>query len=329
LSYSEWALAAPKTTTTFYKQMLEAFRKTPGNYKAVAEACNTSIPTARLLWNKGWKNHDWARPLKDVVPAERAAFVGRVMRAKDVDPAKAGEAAFAAQDFSVLEEQRAKLEAAMDEAKAMLERASQERVAAEAARDEAKTALAAAREEAAKTVAEAKQFALDEVKRGEDRAKTRMAELFEAARIDAAEVMAEEAQGSKVLRRAALQSLLLAAAATKYTKRLQDLLDTKMQTLDLSPRATVALMREMSRLAAWSARTWEISQKAERLRVGSPTEIVAIREEDVPLPEQERMARAFMAAVERRKQKGNGSEATLPAPSPEVTVVPGGNGVVH
>lgn len=70
-------------TKTRYEAVVEGFRRAPGNYMQAAQYAGCGWRAAKILWNRGWVKHQWARPIKDVLADEQALkqeAVGRRIR---------------------------------------------------------------------------------------------------------------------------------------------------------------------------------------------------------------------------------------------------------
>lgn len=58
-------------TRDFYEKLLNAYREEPGNATHAGRKCGCDRRAALFAWEKGWKHHPWARPIKDVLMEER------------------------------------------------------------------------------------------------------------------------------------------------------------------------------------------------------------------------------------------------------------------
>lgn len=60
-------------TAAFYDALLRAFRETPGDFTEAAKAAACDRRTARVAWEFGWRETQWAKPIKDLLDEEKIA----------------------------------------------------------------------------------------------------------------------------------------------------------------------------------------------------------------------------------------------------------------
>jgi hypothetical protein len=324
-------LARPKISLTFYKALAEAFRKAPGNIPMAAKEVGCSKPTARKGWNKGW-DFPWAGPIKVLVETEQ--LTSRAARVQGVthEAVAAEVERLVGHRVGKANEETAK-QVLVDLEAARTARAETEKIRAEweakmaAADADGKALLEKARE---KAEAEAKLIQ----GAAEKRAQMRIAELLDAAKVDAALSAKAEAEGTKLGTDLARAQLGFVAQFYKQGEMLQKKFEMLVNdpNFKTSPRAILTMAKTIVHMTAWAERSWEIALKNERLHSGKPTDIVQIQSDSVPVEEQERMAAAYTEAVQRRKRREELEKqvpTVLGAQPPPADANGTGNGVLH
>lgn len=73
-------------TRELYEILLSAFREAPGNYAHALRASGMSDRKAmRRVWEKGWRNLPWARPIKVVLEEEQKEALLEVARQRELE----------------------------------------------------------------------------------------------------------------------------------------------------------------------------------------------------------------------------------------------------
>lgn len=66
----------PTITADVYKRLLEAFRGAPGNMTGAAKKAGCAFGTAKRAWSIGWPEHEWGRPISEVLGISRVLKAG-------------------------------------------------------------------------------------------------------------------------------------------------------------------------------------------------------------------------------------------------------------
>jgi hypothetical protein len=189
-----------------------------------------------------------------------------------------------------------------------------------AALEEARMKLAEVEALSRAKIEETERAATATMARAELEAKSRLSELLQRGKVDAAETMADEANAAKFGRKAALSAAAIAALVLKDAQAIAQQLRAAMGDLSkLSPLNAIRLAREMVRLVESAEKSVILALQAERLRVGQPTEVIGITGYDTTIEEKEIKVRAVARALDRAKQKRNGLVAVPalpPVPTP-------------
>lgn len=166
--------------------------------------------------------------------------------------------------------------------------------------------------------------AVDLLRKAETDAKEKLRELHERSKVDAVQVMAEEAQLVTALRRSALSLHGMAgiifnptnmrAFASAYVKALGD--------KDLSPREAQQLLRALGSFTKDLAQLDIDVLDAERKRLGQPTEIVKVEVEHMEKEDALRLIEEAAAAAQLLRDEED-------EPTPNGHANGSGNGLAH
>ena len=134
-------------------------------------------------------------------------------------------------------------------------------------------------------------------------AKAKFASLMDKARVDAAEVMADEAAATKFGRKAAVGAAAMAAIVLQEAQAMAQQVREAMKTLkELSPKEAIRIVRDLVVLAKEAQKVVIYALQAERIRVGKPTEVLGVEFTEQTLAEQEVQIEAMRIALEERKE---------------------------
>jgi hypothetical protein len=151
--------------------------------------------------------------------------------------------------------------------------------------------------------------------------------MMDLAKVDAVEVQADLAQGSKLSRQVARAQLAFAAGYLRHAQKLQAIVDRGID--GLKPREALTAARTMQQMAESAVHTWETAMRSELLAAGKPTEIVGITVDggQQSIEDEEHIHAAFGRSIERRKAREaaeRAAGAVLAVPVPD-----GSNGTTH
>jgi len=282
-------------TQEFYTSILQAFRKAPENYRAVAKALKIDWKTAKRGWEEGWPRFTWAPPIKDVIRQEQVQVRVAAMEQADAAAASA------------------------PPARALTDVELQEHLkAAERLRSEAETMAAdlkkAAEDEAAGIKRSAEEEAQARLKQAEIDAKRRLAELLSKAKIDAAQVAADQANMLNLSRKATIAAVALPALVLQDVASIAKMIREAIAGGAFkTPEQAVRVGALLTRMVENSERALHNHIQAENLHAGRPTDILGLSlSEETPVDEVEKKLRVVSRAIERAKARAQGTSPDGP-----------------
>jgi len=314
-------------TPECYERLLRAFSIHGSNITAAAKTAGVNRVVAQKAWERGWLGIPWAKPIHLVLGFGNldSEIVAKEDKLKGLDR----EALIRAFRQSMSEYPEEVLAADPDSAASQMARASAEADAllaqaeaaladAEAKKKELEEAQAqvektihqrlaqtdrAVQERLAQVEVRSEELLKERMAQAEAEAKARFANLMDKARIDAAEVMADEAASTKFGRKAAVGAAAMAAIVLQEAQAMAQQVREAMKSLkDLSPKEAIRIVRDLVVLAKEAQKVVIYALQAERLRVGKPTEVVGIEYTEHSLAEQEIQLEAMRIALEERKE---------------------------
>lgn len=314
-------------TPESYEKLLRAFSIHGSNITRAAKTAGVSRNAARRAWEHGWEGFPWAKPIHQVlgfgnsepetvameaklkgldreqlVRAFRQAmseYPPEVLAAEPDSPAAEMARAASEADELMLQAEAALADAEakkkeLEEVQARTEQQINERLA---------QADAAVQERLAKVEAQSAELLKERMAAAEAEAKAKFANLMDKARVDAAEVLADEAAATKFGRKSALGAAAMSAIVLQEAQAMAQQVREAMKSLkDLSPKEAIRIVRDLVVLAKEAQKVVIYSLQAERLRVGKPTEMVSIEYTEQSLAEQEIQLEAMRIALEERKE---------------------------
>lgn len=319
-----------------YEAILEAFRIEGVKFSKVAALVGLSVPTVRKIYWDGWVG--CGVPIK--VQLERDRIVTRAMRYEDSEDPLAIAGALAGGPSPMMQEAvkrvlelERKTTSVLAEAERRLneiDSIAQARVqeAEEEAKSKVEGTLVDAREELRKAQQvshRAEKAAEARMALVETEAKQKLMEILSRAKMDAAETIADEANGAKFGRKAALGAVALAALVVKDAQYIAQQLRAAIGDISkMTPREAIRMAREMVRLVEAGEKSLILALQAERLRVGQPTEVIGVSGIDGSFEEREIKLKAVQRALERAKARstGGGQLARHAAPDEAAEATP-------
>ncbi len=182
----------------------------------------------------------------------------------------------------------------LEDAKAQAEKSINERLA---------QTDAAVQERLAKVEQQSAELLKQRLAQADAEAKAKFANLMDKARVDAAEVLADEAAATKFGRKSALGAAAMSAIVLQEAQAMAQQVREAMKSLkDLSPKEAIRIVRDLVVLAKEAQKVVIYALQAERIRVGKPTEVLGVEFTEQSLAEQEIQLEAMRIALEERKE---------------------------
>jgi hypothetical protein len=176
-----------------------------------------------------------------------------------------------------------------------------EKQAAEAALEEARQA---ANEKLAEAEAKATALVATAEQEAERRGRQRLAEFEERAHLDAAEQRADEATLCRAARRNALAVQGFVASVLQNARVLAEKITSAIQSGALTPQQALSFGDRMVRGARDAHEAAKLALQLERIRVGDPTEIIAVKVEPASLDEAARDMQHAADVLELMRRRG-------------------------
>lgn len=235
-------MARRPRTQELYSRIVDAYRESPGNHYRAAVRAQVDRATAKNAYLNGWNGLEWAPPIKQLLEQEAVAVrAARQQASEEAEKLVAVRVAeLEAQAVRVMEEANAKLEAAG------------------LAKEEAEAYLA-------KRMADA-----------DAKAKAHYNTLLERARIDAVETQVDEAQMSKLGRKAAAGAIFVAASFFQNAKTLSEKFVKAFADAEFTPKQAMSAGLMLARLTKEANEAVRLALENERVRTGAPTSVVGL-----------------------------------------------------
>jgi hypothetical protein len=252
----------------------------PGNHFRAAKEAGCDRATAKRGWEKGWP-YEWAPPIQNVLKDEHVYLrAARQLAAEEADQLVAVKLAEIESDaVRKLEEANIAFEASM------------------VAKADADTYVARRMEEA------------------ESKAKARYNELLDKAKVDALETMGDEANMTKMGRKAAMGSVFIAASFFQNAKLIAEKFQKAFEQAEWTPAQALKAGQMLTALTKQANEAVRESLENERRRVGKPTEIFGIASVDATeeqvVQEMEIELDAVHEALARMKDRKAEADTTL------------------
>lgn len=314
-------------TPETYEKLLRAFSIHGSNITKAAATAGVSRVLARRAWDHGWTGLPWAKPIhlvlgfgnaepeavameaklagldkEHLIRAFRQAmseYPPEVLAAEPNSPAaqiarqaEEADALLAHAEAVLADAETRKRE--LEDAKAQAEKSINERLA---------QTDAAVQERLAKVEQQSAELLKQRLAQADAEAKAKFANLMDKARVDAAEVLADEASATKFGRKAALGAAAMAAIVLQEAQAMAAQVREAMKTLkELSPKEAIRIVRDLVVLAKEAQKVVIYALQAERIRVGKPTEVLGVEFTEQSLEEQEIQLEAMRIALEERKE---------------------------
>jgi len=270
-----------------YQRLLEAYRDNPdpSAYSAIGASAGVSRATAKRAWERGWPERGWPA-IRELLDGERDLARARRLD-RELEDRKVSVEEYARR---IVEEASRSVEERMEEARA----------------------------HAAEVIREAEDQAREKVILAEVRAKRKYNELLEKIGVDAVEQRADEAILCRGARKTVLHHMAFVQEVLTRAKYVAAVITKEAESGSLSFGQALKFMEVMGRVVREANQAGHLAMQLERLRVGSPTDVIGVRVEPATLEEAARdiehahyvlqLARDRGLVAEPREDQGNGRD---------------------